>query len=53
MVYSLLLGAGVTPGSKDPTPYTHYSQLSTIEQQWGLRSLYTNDVDATPFQLRE
>lgn len=52
-VYTLLLGKGIEPGTVDSTPYTHYSILATLQKQWGLSTLGTNDENATPFILRD
>jgi acid phosphatase len=50
-VYTLLLGKGVTPGTLDNTSYNHYSILATLQDQWGLSKLGTNDEHATPFRF--
>jgi hypothetical protein len=52
-VYTLLLGKGVSPGTTDDTPYNHYSILATLQKEWGLSSLGTNDEKATPFIFDE
>jgi hypothetical protein len=47
-VYSLLLGGAVPTGlhgSTDPTYYTHYSAMSTVESNWGLGSLGRGDAN--------
>ncbi|KAG0255160.1 hypothetical protein DFQ27_006391 [Actinomortierella ambigua] len=48
-VYSILLGGAVraSPGTVDITPYTHYSILATIEDNWGLGHINNNDASAT------
>jgi acid phosphatase len=48
-VWTLLLGDVVPPslrGTTDDTFYTHYSLLSTIQNNWGLYNLGRNDVVA-------
>ncbi len=50
-VYTLLLGKGIIPGTVDNTPYNHYSILATLQEQWGLSKLGTNDEGATPFEF--
>ncbi|PWN52667.1 hypothetical protein IE53DRAFT_260403 [Violaceomyces palustris] len=52
LVYSTISGGSVDPslvGTTDNTGYTHYSMLKTVENNWGLGSLQTNDANATPF----
>jgi acid phosphatase len=53
-IVSLLLG-GVVPknlkGTKDDTMYTHYSILSTLENNWGLPNLGRYDVGANVFDV--
>jgi acid phosphatase len=42
LVYSLILGNAIPIdliGSNDSTFYTHYSQLSTVEANWGVYNL--------------
>ncbi|KAI4519581.1 hypothetical protein K525DRAFT_205742 [Schizophyllum commune Loenen D] len=49
-VYTLVLGKGLPKhlvGKTDDTFYTHYSLLSTVEANWGLKSLGRNDVNKT------
>ncbi|KAH9927921.1 phosphoesterase family-domain-containing protein [Epithele typhae] len=49
-VYTLLLGGAVPAplrGTTDPTYYTHYSTLSTVEANWALMSLGRGDTNAT------
>jgi len=50
-IYTALLGSVVVPGSVDQTPYTHYSFLRTVEDNWSLGSLQRNDATATPFKF--
>jgi len=50
-IYSVLLGSMITPGSIDNTRYNHYSQIRTIQENWGLASLNRQDVSANPFTL--
>lgn len=53
-VVSLLLGGAVPKdlkGTKDDTFYTHYSILSTIEDNWDLPNLGRYDVGANVFEL--
>ena len=50
-VYTLLLGAGIQPGSRDSSDYNHYSQLATLQKYWGLESLGQKDAYATPFDF--
>ncbi|KAH0838654.1 phosphoesterase family-domain-containing protein [Lanmaoa asiatica] len=49
-VYSLLIG-GVVPSSvwntTDDTFYTHYSTLSTVQNNWGLGNLGRQDINKT------
>ncbi|KAG0251567.1 hypothetical protein DFQ27_008692 [Actinomortierella ambigua] len=51
-VYTILLGGAVRspPGTKDNTPYNHYSVLATLEKNWDLGDLGKKDTEATPFQ---
>lgn len=51
---SLLLGGAVPDslkGTNDSTLYTHYSILSTLENNWNLPNLGRYDVGANVFQL--
>ncbi|TVY42249.1 putative acid phosphatase [Lachnellula subtilissima] len=51
---SLLLGGAVPKelqGTNDSTLYTHYSILSTLENNWGLPNLGRYDVGANVFDL--
>ncbi len=38
-LYAALQGPGVTAGTSDPAPYTHYSLLAAIEDRYGLPRL--------------
>eukprot|EP01120_Amphizonella_sp_Union-15-10_P012329 TRINITY_DN5453_c0_g2_i1.p1 TRINITY_DN5453_c0_g2~~TRINITY_DN5453_c0_g2_i1.p1 ORF type:complete len:307 (-),score=60.37 TRINITY_DN5453_c0_g2_i1:72-935(-) len=49
-IYTAVLGSMVVPGTKDDTPYTHYSLLRTVEDNFGLGSLGRNDAQANGFQ---
>ena len=53
LIYTVLLGAGVQAGSVDNTRYDHHSGLALLEKEWGLGSLGTGDVVATPFRLSD
>jgi len=47
-VYSLLLGDAIPQdlrGTNDSTYYTHYSQLSTVQANWGLHNLGRQDTN--------
>ncbi|KAJ6615801.1 phosphoesterase family-domain-containing protein [Mycena sp. CBHHK59/15] len=49
-VFSLALGGAVPlklRGTTDDTFYTHYSSLSTVQANWGLRSLGRQDTNVT------
>ncbi|KAI0063944.1 hypothetical protein BV25DRAFT_1990488 [Artomyces pyxidatus] len=49
-IYSLLLGGAVPEnlrGTTDNTYYTHYSSLSTVENNWSLGSLGRGDTNKT------
>jgi hypothetical protein len=50
-VYTLLIGPGVAPGTKDDNKYTHYSLLRTVEDNFGVGTLGRKDVDAKPFKF--
>lgn len=53
-VVSLLLGGAVPDemkGTMDDTVYTHYSILSTLQNNWGLPNLGRYDVGANVFSL--
>lgn len=47
-VYAVWAGPVVKTGYRSATFYTHYSFLSTIEQNWGLAPFTSNDVRAQP-----
>ncbi|KAK0546745.1 hypothetical protein OC846_005140 [Tilletia horrida] len=49
-IATILLGGAVPKelvGTSDPTYYTHYSLLSTVELNWGLKHLGRGDVNKT------
>lgn len=53
-VSSLLFGGVIPRGFQNTTrvptsKYTHYSILSTVEDNWNLTNLGGGDVDAEPF----
>ncbi|KAE8268351.1 hypothetical protein A4X09_0g4000 [Tilletia walkeri] len=51
-IYSALLGGAVPSGNvgaTDSTQYSHYSMLKTVENNWGLSSITSNDSGATAF----
>ncbi|KAJ9150133.1 Acid phosphatase [Coniochaeta hoffmannii] len=51
-VYAALLGGAVPSakvGTTDGTRYNHYSLTKTVERNWGLGNLGTNDVGAAAF----
>jgi len=50
-IYTSIFGSMIQGGSVDDTNYSHYSLLSTVEQNWGLGSLNRNDSIATPFKF--
>ena len=53
-VLGILLGDAVPQslvGTSDATKYSHYSMLSTVEQNWALGNLGRGDKTATPFKL--
>jgi acid phosphatase len=53
-IVSLLLGGAIPTelkGTNDSTLYTHYSILSTLENNWGLPNLGRYDVGANVFDL--
>ncbi|KAI8901619.1 phosphoesterase [Globomyces pollinis-pini] len=51
LIYTLLIGSGVTAGTKDNTYYNHYNQLATIEKVWGLGPISDEDRKAAPITL--
>ncbi|KAF3928683.1 hypothetical protein AA313_de0201119 [Arthrobotrys entomopaga] len=54
-VFSILLGDDVIPkklrGTKDTGYYNHYSELATVQANWGLRTLGRYDVGANVFGI--
>ncbi len=53
-VFTILLGGAIPSslkGTKDNTFYTHYSMLSTVEQNWGLPSLGRWDCGANVLEI--
>ena len=53
-IFSLLLGGAVPQnlrGTVDSTYYTHYSALSTVENNWGLGSLGRGDTNKSVFHI--
>ena len=49
-IYTLVLGGGLPQNLRnttDSTFYTHYTALSTVEANWGLKSLGRGDTNAT------
>ncbi|KAI1786921.1 phosphoesterase family-domain-containing protein [Ganoderma leucocontextum] len=49
-VYTLVLGGGLPTnlkGTTDSTFYTHYTALSTVQANWGLKSLGRGDANTT------
>ncbi|KAJ2988392.1 hypothetical protein HDV02_005606, partial [Globomyces sp. JEL0801] len=48
-IYSLVIGPGVEKGVSDNTRYNHYSQLATLQKNWGLENLGLNDKTANSF----
>jgi len=53
-IVSILLGGAVPQnlkGTSDSTVYTHYSILSTLENNWGLPNLGRYDVGANVFDI--
>ena len=49
-IYTVLIGANVTPRSKVDTLTNHYSVLRTIEDQFALGTLGKNDATALPIK---
>jgi hypothetical protein len=52
IVFSVLLGDAVPDskwGTVDNTTYDHYSMLATVESNWDLGDLGSNDSGATKF----
>lgn len=53
-IVTLLLGSAIPPalkGTRDDTFYTHYSMLSTIQNNWDLPNLGRYDVGANVFKF--
>lgn len=51
-VYSILLGDAVPPnlvGTMNNTAFNHYSQMATVEKNWGLGTLGLGDSTAKSF----
>ena len=51
LVYALLLGNGIEPGTTDSTVYSHYSQLATLSRDWNLPFISAHVAKADPFNL--
>lgn len=47
-MYTVFAGPAVRESYKSSTPYNHYSFLKTIEDNWKLANLTSNDGEATP-----
>jgi hypothetical protein len=53
-VFSVLLGDAVPTsiqGTTDDTSYNHYSQMSTVENNWSLGNLGLGDASTTSFSV--
>lgn len=48
-IYSLLIGDMLPAGTQRFEPYNHYSQLASVELNFGLGSLQRNDAAARPW----
>jgi hypothetical protein len=48
-IYSLLIGDMLPAGTQRFEPYNHYSQLASVERNFGLASLRRNDATARPW----
>ncbi len=51
-VFSVLFGDALSAskhGTEDNTAYTHYSQMATVEKNWGLGNLGLSDSMAAAF----
>lgn len=48
-IYSLLIGDMLPAGTQRFEPYNHYSQLASVEINFGLGSLRRNDAAARPW----
>ncbi len=51
VVSCIFAGSAARTGTASATPFTHYSLLRTIEQEWGLSPLTANDAAATPMTM--
>jgi len=47
MIYGFLLGSMITPATTDTTPYSHFSLLKTVEENWNLGNLGRGDSSST------
>jgi hypothetical protein len=51
-IATVLISPLAKPGFADPTPYSHYSLLKTIEEAWGLEKLgHTGEAAIDPIAL--
>lgn len=50
-LYTVWAGPVVKQAYQSATAYNHYSFLKTIEANWGLTTLTTNDASATPMNF--
>jgi len=50
-VYTLLLGSMVSPHTSDATPHTHYSLVKSVEHNWSLPTLKTQDESSNLIAL--
>ncbi|KAH6566449.1 hypothetical protein BASA50_008347 [Batrachochytrium salamandrivorans] len=50
-IYGVLLGGPVAAGTTDNAQYDHYSQMATVEANWGLGNLGQADASASAFTL--
>lgn len=51
-VYSILLGDAISTslkGTTNGTAFNHYSQMATVEENWGLGNLGLGDATAASF----
>jgi acid phosphatase len=48
-IYSLLIGDMLPAGMRRFEPYNHYSQLASVEHNFGLGHLHRNDASAHPW----
>jgi acid phosphatase len=51
-IFSLLIGPGITPGSKDNTRYGFENILATIEDRWALGNMDRDDAFAYKLNLK-